>query len=147
MIKRGRGIVGTSLRRQHRNWMLRIFGVLFLSFGVLWAAACSSEEGSYGPYHVIGYNYTDRHIFSFVVNGFGGGSSDAHEPGGGGGIVCCMEIPRRTKDLHIKVVYELTKEQYEKNFPTTHSKRTYRYRRYRTSTMDTSNSIFCQSSV
>ena len=117
MIKRGRGIVGTSLRRQHRNWMLRILGVLFLSFGVLWAAACSSEEGSYGPYHVIGYNYTDRHIFSFVVNGFGGGSSDAHEPGGGGGIVCCMEIPRRTKDLHIKVVYELTKEQYEKNLP------------------------------
>jgi len=40
---------------------------------------------------IVGYNYTDRYIDQFYVNGQGGGSlhlSDAG--GGGGGIVCCI---------------------------------------------------------
>ncbi|WP_081078749.1 DUF3304 domain-containing protein [Burkholderia pseudomultivorans] len=77
--------------------------------------ACSRE--TYGPYHVIGYNYTDRNIFLFNVDDFGAGSSEAHQAGGGGGITCCLEIPKHAKTLHIKVVLDLTKEQDEKNLP------------------------------
>ena len=80
----------------------------------VWAHA---KGGSYGPYGVIGYNYTDRHISNFTVDGFGGGASHAHEAGGGGGIVCCLAIPKRAKTLHIEVELEWTKEQYEKNSP------------------------------
>ncbi|WP_232464953.1 DUF3304 domain-containing protein [Burkholderia ubonensis] len=64
---------------------------------------------------MIGYNYTDRNIAAFDINGFGGGDSAAHQSGGGGGIVCCLDIPRHAKTLHIKVVLDLTQEQDEKN--------------------------------
>ncbi|WP_080414308.1 DUF3304 domain-containing protein [Burkholderia ubonensis] len=77
--------------------------------------ACSRE--TYGPYHVIGYNYTDRNIFLFNVDDFGAGSSEAHQAGGGGGITCCLEIPKRAKTLRIKIVYGWTEEQYEKRSP------------------------------
>ena len=71
----------------------------------------------YGPYSVIGYNYTDRNIASFIVNDFGAGPSEAHKAGGGGGMACCLAIPERAKTLHIKVELGLTEDQYEKNLP------------------------------
>jgi hypothetical protein len=77
--------------------------------------ACSQEK--YGPYHVTGYNYTDRNIASFNVDDFGAGYSRAHKIGGGGGITCCLDIPKHAKTLHIKVVLDLTQEQDEKNLP------------------------------
>lgn len=89
-----------------------------LVFGVIWSHACASDEGNlYGPYSVIGYNYTDRHIADFVVNNFAAGPSEAHRPGGGGGIACCLGIPEHAKILHIKVELELTEEQDAKNLP------------------------------
>jgi len=78
--------------------------------------ACSNE--TYGPYHLIGYNYIDRNIFSFWVNDTWGGNSNAHRHGGGGGMTCCLDIPEKAKTLHIKIEYDLTEEQYEKNLPT-----------------------------
>jgi len=77
--------------------------------------ACSQE--SYGPYNLIGYNYTDRNIASFWVNGTWGGNSNAHRAGGGGGITCCLEISKSEKTLHIKVMLGLTQLQFDKNFP------------------------------
>jgi hypothetical protein len=85
--------------------------------GAVWSHACVSGEDAYGPYSVIGYNYTDRHISSFYVNGFAGGSSEAHQSGGGGGIVCCFSIPKHTKQLHVKVELEWTKAQYLADAP------------------------------
>lgn len=85
--------------------------------GAVWSHACVSGEDAYGPYSVIGYNYTDRHISSFIVNGFAAGASHAHESGGGGGIVCCFEIPKSTKTFHVKVELDLTREQYVKDLP------------------------------
>ncbi len=35
-----------------------------------------------GPYRVIGYNFTDRGIDSFTIDGFGAGNVRAHKPGG-----------------------------------------------------------------
>jgi len=77
--------------------------------------ACSNE--AYGPYHVIGYNYTDRNVAFFNIDGFGAGDSQAHQHGGGGGNVCCFTIPENAKTLHIKVGLGLTQEQYDKDLP------------------------------
>jgi len=77
--------------------------------------ACSNE--TYGPYHLIGYNYIDRSIFSFWVNDTWGGDSNAHRHGGGGGITCCLEIPRSAKTLHFKIEYGWTEEQYKRKSP------------------------------
>lgn len=85
--------------------------------GAIWSHACVSGEGAYGPYGVIGYNYTDRHISNFYVDGFGGGASEAHQSGGGGGMVCCLRIPQHAKTLHVTVELEWTEEQYEKRSP------------------------------
>ncbi len=85
--------------------------------GAIWSHACVSGEGAYGPYGVIGYNYTDRHIVNFFINGFAGGASEAHKSGGGGVIVCCFSIPKNEKNLHIKVELEWTKAQYLANAP------------------------------
>lgn len=77
--------------------------------------ACSQE--TYGPYRVIGYNYTDRNIFLFDIDDFGAGSSEAHQAGGGGGIACCLEISNHAKTLRAKIMYGWTEEQYEKRSP------------------------------
>ena len=110
-------MLSSSPMRFRQSWSRRLLAMLLLTSGVFAAAPCLPYEGAYGPYHMIGYNYTDRHIFSFSVNDTGGGSSDAHESGGGGGITCCLNIPKAAKTLHIKIVYELTKDQYEKQLP------------------------------
>lgn len=117
MVTKKGSILSSSVARLHRNWMSRVIVMLLLAAGVSWAASCSSDEAAYGPYHMIGYNYTDRHIYSFWVNDTWGANSTAHESGGGGGITCCLNIPRAAKTLHVKIVYELTKEQYEKKQP------------------------------
>ncbi len=90
----------------------------FLACLAVWSQACvSGEIGTYGPYGVTGYNYTDRDIARFFVDGQGAGSSEAHESGGGGGLYCCIDLPKHAKTLHVKVELALTKEQYEKDLP------------------------------
>ncbi|WP_176043943.1 hypothetical protein [Burkholderia vietnamiensis] len=86
--------------------------------------ACSQE--TYGPYRVIGYNYTDRNIFLFDIDDFGAGSSETHQAGGGGGIACCLEISNHAKTLHVKIMYGWTEEQCEKSLLGIYLKRTYR---------------------
>jgi len=76
-----------------------------------------AQTASYGPYRVVGFNYTDRSIALFTIDGFGAGGVNAHESGGGGGTVCCMSVPRNGKMWHIKIAYELTQEQYKKDLP------------------------------
>jgi hypothetical protein len=92
-------------------------GLLLFVSAILFAVGRACSQEMYGPYHVTGYNYTDRNIAAFDVNGFGGGDSLAHQSGGGGGFVCCLDIPKHTKTLHIKVVLGLTWEQFDKNLP------------------------------
>ncbi|WP_027797872.1 DUF3304 domain-containing protein [Paraburkholderia acidipaludis] len=93
----------------------RSFLLLACVIGIAVGRACSQE--TYGPYHVTGYNYTDRNIAAFDVDDFGAGDSAAHQSGGGGGFACCLDIPNRAKTLHIKVVLGLTWEQFDKNLP------------------------------
>jgi hypothetical protein len=93
-----------------------VFAAMLVGGAVL-SYISAASEAAYGPYGVIGYNYTDRHIINFYVNGFAGGASEAHKQGGGGRIVCCFSIPKQTKNLHMKVELEWTKAQYLANAP------------------------------
>ncbi|WP_322084633.1 DUF3304 domain-containing protein [Burkholderia sp. BCC1972] len=95
--------------------MRRAVAVGAVAAGGLWTAL--AHAGSDGPYRVIGYNFTDRSIYRFVIDGFGAGNLRAHKPGGGGGTVCCVEVPRGKRTWHIKLEYELTQEQYKNNLP------------------------------
>lgn len=106
-----------KIRLSLRRWkkLARSLLLAFFALAMLTETACSNDE--YGPYHVIGYNYTDRHIYLFSIDDFGAGSSEAHQSGGGGGITCCLSIPASAKFLHVKIVYEWTEEQYEKKSP------------------------------
>lgn len=81
--------------------------------GSLWCAQAYATN--YGPYRVIGCNYTDRSIYSFTIDGFGAGSVHARQFGGSGGTVCCMNVPRNKKTWHLKVTYDLTPEEDAKN--------------------------------
>ncbi|WP_312515183.1 DUF3304 domain-containing protein [Massilia sp.] len=52
------------------------------------AQAARNEPGTLA---LVGYNYTDRYIDSFSVDGQGGGNINVSSPdSGGGGIVCCV---------------------------------------------------------
>ena len=113
MIKKLLGALENLLPGSTRSRLLSIAIVALIAGDAIW----SYVGGTYGPYEVIGYNYADRDIAGFFVDGQGVGSSYAHESGGGGGIFCCHSIPKHAKTLHIKVVLGLTKEQYEKDLP------------------------------
>ncbi|WP_419689846.1 DUF3304 domain-containing protein [Burkholderia theae] len=97
------------LRRPIRN---PIVAATLLLGGAWWVQA---QAASYGPYRVVGFNYTDRGVYNFAVDGFGAGSVHARQFGGGGGTVCCMEVPRYKKTWHVKVTYDLTPEEDAKN--------------------------------
>lgn len=60
------------------------------------AEAAAPKAGAAGagkslPLAIYGYNYTNRHIDQFYVDGQGGDNLDVSGPGsGGGGSVCCI---------------------------------------------------------
>lgn len=118
MIKAILNICGRPLRGPAHRAGHRIALVALVMGGTIWTHACiSGESDTYGPYEVVGYNYTDRGISRFFIDGHGVGSSYSNESGGGGGIYCCHDIPKNEKTLHIEVELEWTKEQYEKHLP------------------------------
>lgn len=61
---------------------------------------------------LVGYNYTERPIFSFSVDGVGGGNAFAGYKNGGGGWVCCTTVVVGKK-VKIDWEYSYTKEQYD----------------------------------
>lgn len=92
--------------------------VLAVSFML---SACNAEDKR--SVTLVGYNYTERPIFSFSVDGVGGGNAFAGYKNGGGGWVCCGEITVG-KPTEIKWTYSRTKEQYERGVKIEHHKTT-----------------------
>jgi hypothetical protein len=46
---------------------------------------------------LVGYNYTDRHISDYTVNGAGGADVRLSSPtGGGSGITCCVRLKKQS---------------------------------------------------
>lgn len=70
-----------------------------------------------GPYRVISFNHTDRSIYSYQIDGFGAGGAYANESQGGSSIVCCLDVPPGKKTWHIRIVYDLTREEAQRNQP------------------------------
>lgn len=81
-----------------------VISLLGLMLGMV-LLACSAQGGPQQPetkatantslkthaLSIVGYNYTDRYIDSFTVNGQGGGNLDISTPtAGGGSSMCCV---------------------------------------------------------
>lgn len=57
------------------------------------AAQLDGRNNEYVTLDLIGYNYTDRHIGNYDVDGQSGGDVRLSSPtSGGGGIVCCVRL-------------------------------------------------------
>jgi len=87
---------------------LRTILVLAILAASALLSACSAEDKR--TVTLVGYNYTERPIFTFSVNGAGGGNIFVN--GGGASFSCCGEITVG-KPTEIKWTYSSTAKQYE----------------------------------
>lgn len=63
------------------------------------AEQLGGKNNEYVTLDLIGYNYTDRHISDYDVDGQGGGDVRLSSPtSGGGGIVCCVRLATGEED-------------------------------------------------
>lgn len=70
-----------------RPWWVALLVSLLCAGGPV---ATAKEPGGRTALGILGYNYTDRYIDSFSVDGQGGGNIQVTSPtSGGSGIVCC----------------------------------------------------------
>ena len=70
-------------------------------------SACNSQDTR--SVTLVGYNYTERPIYTFSVNG--GGGSNIFVGGGGAKMSCCTEITVG-QPVEIKWLYDTTEKQY-----------------------------------
>lgn len=92
------------------NSMMVLTGLLTLLL-----AACHGEPKV--MLGITGYNYTNRYIDRFSVNGQGGGNVLLSEDDAGGGKTSCCIVLRSDQELPVKVYVEWTYG-YEKDFDT-----------------------------
>lgn len=56
---------------------------------------------------IVGYNYTDREIDHYSIDGASGGAIRLSSPtSGGSGITCCLIVPSRVEKLLVKVRWQ-----------------------------------------
>ena len=97
---------------------------MFLMLLLLHASACHSQVGHKAaapaaaaepairpgttvPLTIMGFNYTDRNINDFTVDGTSGGNLFVSSAGGGGGVsVCCSSYTTATPAPEIKVHWQ-----------------------------------------
>jgi len=67
-----------------------------------------NEEKTHYLFSIIGYNYTNRHIDGFSIDGQGGGDVRVSSPtSGGGGIVCCVLFSKKPKwPIHVLIRWQ-----------------------------------------
>jgi hypothetical protein len=83
---------------------------------------------------IVGYNYTDREIAGFTVNGYAGGTLHVSGPyGGGGGSVCCVKYVAGHKAREFQIRWHATSCRYGE----TGSGASYTYDLHRTYTQRT----------
>jgi hypothetical protein len=86
---------------------------LFLTALLMLSAGCDAKDNNAIALGIVGYNYTDRAIASFSVNGSGGGNIYLSSPDGGGGkTVCCVSV-RATTQLPITMEIKWTWDRVE----------------------------------
>jgi hypothetical protein len=93
---------------------LRTFLVLLL-FPIFMASHARAEKSAYEKMKeryfllgLVGYNYTDRHISAYSVNGADGADIRLSSPiGGGSGITCCVRLAKnRITPFRVKVRWQ-----------------------------------------
>jgi hypothetical protein len=91
--------------------------ILFLFFAVVLLCSCAPSQ----TYTVTlaGYNYTERPISGYSVDGAGGGNMFANDIDGGTGWACCAEVTVG-KPVHIRWTFTRTKSQFEAGLPIEH---------------------------
>ena len=96
-----------------------LLSALACLLGLLLLGACNSQDTR--SVTLVGYNYTERPIYTFSVNG--GGGSNIFVGGGGAKMSCCTDITVG-QPVEIKWVYSATEKQYlaglrKENYSTT----------------------------
>ena len=86
-----------------------LLSALACLLGLLLLGACSSQDTR--SVTVIGYNYTERPIYTFSVNGVGASNLFAKQKYGGGKDSCCIDITVG-QPVEIKWLYDTTEKQY-----------------------------------
>ena len=84
-----------------------LLSALACLLGLLLLGACSSQDTR--SVTLVGYNYTERPIYTFSVNG--GGGSNIFVGGGGASFSCCTDITVG-QPVEIKWLYDTTEKQY-----------------------------------
>ena len=100
------------------NPLTPLLAALLCLFSLL-LSACNSQDTR--SVTLVGYNYTERPIYTFSVNG--GGGSNIFVGGGGAKMSCCTDITVG-QPVEIKWVYSATEKQYlaglrKENYSTT----------------------------
>lgn len=94
-----RTTIGAALAKK----ILRSF-LFMASLAVIAAGDARAEKSAreqlkekYFLLGLVGYNYTDRHISNYTVNGAGGADIRLSSPtGGGSGITCCVRLRKQS---------------------------------------------------
>jgi len=89
-----------------KNIVGRILKVVLLATAFQILSGCAKDPYMLG---ITGYNYTDRAVADFSVNGAGGSNVEVSSPtSGGGGLSCCVVLARNSKTpFWIDVEYEM----------------------------------------
>lgn len=88
--------------------------LLLLLTLLLGLSACHADDTR--AVTLVGYNYTERPIGAFSVNGVGGSNVFAKEKSGGGKMSCCVDVTV-LKTVRIDWVYHRTEEQDKAGIP------------------------------
>ena len=96
---------------------LRLVAVPLITFIVLSLIGIfASQYAPLGSFNLMGFNRTDLTVPFFYVNGEWGGNVFAH--GGGGSATCCMSIPRGSKTVRVKWMWDWkTREDADRKLP------------------------------
>ena len=78
--------------RRETKWFPSVWRLCLLAGLCLPLTGCTEDQMTLS---LVGYNHTDRSIYRFGVNEYGGAYLGAHR--GGGKFTCCTSIPRAYK--------------------------------------------------